>query len=640
MTHQASNRRLITNWNWEDATSFVLVSLLTISFLSASPVDAKKARRRSSGATSGGGGGPHGLVLQTPPPRNPMEHNNRGVELGSKGLWTDAIREHEEALNADPENTTFRQNLSSAHLHYADLLRSKKKLYEAINHYREALYADPANMPADAHLDDCLKSIGKNADDFNVRSGIADENDASGNYVVAIVEYRKCVKMRDDGLSRFRLARVLYKQGKVVESYEELRTAINKEWKPTEQNELSNCHCLMGDILWEVTLKAKEQGRGPLYMKRLFNVGVCYRRAATINPNNADAIRGLINASKEAIAITDSFDNTLMIAGAYTLGADFERAKQHFNKCWQLGPNNPALHKARIAYHLAVVTSAISTPKLLQESVLKIEKELEKRPDDAELLYIYGRGEEALKNNDLAIRAYEKARSINPHVNPDLMQGLNRLTGAPVEVASKPGLGAQGAVGGKPGQPGTPGQAGQPAAQGAGGAAGQKVAEAPKVDPNAPEPSLVGEAAYAAIEAKISQGDKDGAKAELTAIIDKYPKEGRAYLLLGSIQEAQGETASATVNYRMANSFKAVGAADALRQIDITRVNGLMISAKESISKGDSVSAASTLKQVIRLAPELPEPHKLLGEALDKMGDKKEAERERKKADELQKKDL
>ncbi len=635
MTHQADSRRLIKNRNWEDTASFVLVSLLAISFLSASPVDAKKARRRSSGATSGGGGGPSGLILQTPPPRNPMEHNNRGVELGSKGLWTDAIREHEEALNADPENTTFRQNLSSAHLHYADLLRSKKKMYEAINHYREALYADAANAPADAHLDDCLKSIGKNPDDFNVRSGIADENDASGNYAVAIVEYRKCVKMRDDGLSRFRLARVLYKQGKVVESYEELRTAINKEWKPTEQNELSNCHCLMGDILWEVMLKAKEQGRGPLYLKRLYNVGVCYRRAATINPNNADAIRGLINACKEAIAISDSFDNNLMIAGAYTLGADFERAKQHFNKCWQLGPNNPALHKARISYHLAVVTSAIATPKLLQESVIKIEKELEKRPDDAELLYIYGRGEEALKNNDLAIRAYEKARSINPHVNPDLMQGLNRLTGAPVEVAAKSG-GQPGAPGGKPGQPGTPGQAGQPAQ----GAQGQQVAEVPKVDKNAPKPSQVGDAAYAAIEAKISAGDKDGAKTELSAIIDKYPEEGRAYLLLGSIQETQGETAQAKVNYRMASSLKAQGAEDALRQLDTIRVNGLMVSAKDSISKGDTVSAASTLKQVIRLAPELPEPHKLLGDALDKMGDKKEAERERKKADELQKKDL
>lgn len=94
--------------------------------------------------------------------RSPMENNNLGGELGSKGLWDDAIREHEEAVKTDPENAMFRQNLSSANLHYADLLASRKKWHEAIDHYREALYADPANLPADAHLDDCLRALGKN----------------------------------------------------------------------------------------------------------------------------------------------------------------------------------------------------------------------------------------------------------------------------------------------------------------------------------------------------------------------------------------------------------------------------------------------------------------------------------------------
>lgn len=627
MTRQADNTRPIKITS-STRFSIALTSTLSLILLLAGPTEAKKTVRRSTGATSGGGA--PGVVLTSPPPRNPMEHNNRGVELGSKGLWPDAIREHEEALNGDPENEVFRRNLSSAHLHYADLLVSKKNLYGAINHYREALYADPANLPADANLDRCLKAMGKDPDKYSVRAALADEADIAGNYPVAIVEYRKCVKMTDNGISRFRLARVLYKQGKVVEAYEELRTAINKDWSQQEQNELSNCHTLMGDILWDVTLKAKEQGRGPLYLKRLSNVGVCYRRAATINPNNADAIRGLINATKEAIAIQDSFDNNLTLAGAYSLAGDFERAKACYNKCWQLQPNNPALHKARTSFHLMVVSSALATPKLLEESRMKIEKELEKRPDDPELLYIYGRAQEALKNSDLALRAYEKARSINPHVNPDLIQGISRLTGQPIASAAAPG-----ATGAPQGGGGAPGAV---AAAASSAAAGDAVANAaPKVDPNAPAPSKISLQQYATIEQKIISGDKDGAITDLTAILDKYPDEGKAYLMRGGVKEQAADLSGAAVDYRMASSLKVPGADDALRQVDSSRVNDLTTSAKQAISSSDWVMAASLLKQVVRLAPELPEPHKLLAQVLDKMGDKKEAERELKKADELQK---
>ncbi len=83
-----------------------------------------------------------GVTLSTPEPRTPIEHNNRGCELGMKGLWAAAIHEHELALNADPENTQFRVNLSSAQMLYARQLAGKGKIYEAMTHYREALYVD------------------------------------------------------------------------------------------------------------------------------------------------------------------------------------------------------------------------------------------------------------------------------------------------------------------------------------------------------------------------------------------------------------------------------------------------------------------------------------------------------------------
>lgn len=621
--------------------------LLAVTFALPGSVEAKKKRSRGSYTSGGGGGG--GVHLSTPSPRNPLEHNNRGVELGGKGLWADAIREHEIALNGDPENTMFRQNLSSAHLHYADLLANKRKWYEAILHYREALYADPNNMPADHHLDECIKQMNKNPDDYKVREKMADEAEINGNYPIAIVEFRKCVKMADHGMSRYRLGRVLYKQGKIVESFEELRTAINKEWLKEERNELSNCHALMGEILWDVTLKAKQSGRGEIYMKRLNNVAVCYKRAATINPNNTDAIRGLITSAKEAVAIKDSFENNMMLAGGYVLAGDFERARMLYEHCYAIDPQNPVLHKARQSFHMFVVTSPMASPNIIQSSVLKIEKELEKRPDDAELLYIYGRGKEDLKDNDLALRAYKRAYGINPYINPDLAMGISRLTGVNPDGAAPQGAQGMGAPGmGAPGT-GAPGTGGMSAAQGTmgGGPApsGPGMAQAPpgggppQGQPIAKVPTpRINPAVYDAINGKIGAGDMAGAEQDLTALVDREPAEAQAWYMLGNVQEQQGKMAQAKVAYRQAKSLGAQGAEDALRQIDSSRINQIMGQVTGFVQANDFVKAAASLRQAIILAPDLPAPHRKLQEVLAKLGDKEGSEKEGKKADELERK--
>ena len=585
-----------------------VAGLLVFSFLYPHiPADAKKRRRRRVTSASGSSG----VVLKTPNPRNPLEHNNRGVELGSKGLWADAIREHEAALNGDPYNKDFRRNLSSAHLQYGSRLMAKKKWYEAMHHFREALYADPNNLPAQNNLSNCIKALGKNPDDYKVRENMADEAETSGNFPVAVVEFRICVKMRDDGMSRYRLGAALYKQGKIVEGYEMLMSAVNKTWEKGQKNTLSQAHALMGDILWSVAQKAKKDGRSQVFLKRLYNVSVCYRRAVTVNPDNTSAIQGLITATKEAVAVQDSFDNNLMLAGAYQLASDFEHAKLHYAKCWRLNPRDPRLHKARLSFHLAVVSSPVSTPAMKQNTVMKVQALLEKRPDDPFLLYVYGKGKEELKDNDTAIIAYKKAYLINPFAHPDLAQGIERLTGAnPSEgpLDTKAGDAEVGGTGGKK-KPGA------------------KPKPKPKVDP----------ALIQAIESKIASGDFKGAEVDLMAIIDKDPKYGKAWLMLGSVYEQQGELTQAKVAYRTAKVLKAPGAESAFKQINSSRVKPYIDRAKKQISAKEYVKAAAALREAIRLAPELPEAHKLLADVLDKLGDKEEAKKERDKSNELTK---
>lgn len=614
----------------------VLLSSLLALAISLVAFDQADAKRRSGGggggggSNGGGGGGGGGVVLQTPNPRNPMEHNNRGVELGSKGLWADAIREHEAALNGDPENATFRQNLSSAHLRYGDILAGKRKWYEAIHEYREALYCDPNNAPADYNLDNAIKAMGKNPTEYKVREAMADDADISGNFVVAIVEFRKCVRMRDNGMSNYRLARALYKQGKSVEAYEQLRTAINKDWKlPEEKKELSTCHQLMGEILWEVTLKAKKDGRGKIYLKRLYNVGTCYRRAVTVNKDNSDAVRGLIEAAKEAVAVKSSFDNHMMLAGAYLLGGDLQRSKMEYATCWQLSPKSPALHRARRVYHMVVVRSPIATPALVQDTIMKVQKELDQSPDDPELLAIYGYGKKALGDDETANMAFKKAKSINPYILDDDKNTQIAVNSADTtkkdkkkpkksdkeEGAEEEGSDEEKVADAKDGNEGeTPKKA--------------KVPDKPKEPKN--------KALYDELEGYLAKNDFDNGLKKGNEYIDKNPEDGHMWLILANLYYKSGDKEAALVAYRTADGLKEPGVGKLVTQVEQLRVQPEMEQARDLMAKGKLVEARNVAKDITRKAPNYAEGHRLYSEILTKLNEKEEADKERKIADGLE----
>ncbi len=512
------------------------LAVLSLSFVLAFNAPAtvaatkKKSTRPVTRSSSTGG-----VTLTTPTPHNPLEHNNRGVELGSKGLWPAAIKEHELALSGDPENLTFRQNLSAAHLRYAESLSSKGNNYQAIIHLREALYADPANGDADRILDTLIeKSKGKN--DLKTRLGLADDADVQGNYPVAIVEYRKCVSMDDSGPIRAKLGRVLLKQGKTVEGYTELKSAVGKPWSEADKNDLADCHRQLAEILKEFAYIARNGGRMNDALKRLDNAGIEYRRAVTLNPSNFDAIHGLLEVAREAVSINPSFDNHLMLGGAYQMEGDYDRAKMEYETCWKLDKNNSALVQARRSFHLAVVSHPRS-PVILAATVQKVEDQLRQTPNDPELLYIYGRGKEAQDEPAMALKAYQAAAAINPLIYPDLKDRIASLTGGGVAPAlALPGdkgasttAKASSGTGAPPSavSPALPGTAVSPRAV----AGTTAVASA---TPSAPANNL---ADYATIEGKLRTNDLEGAQTLALALVDKDPHDGHGWLLLGRIQE-------------------------------------------------------------------------------------------------------
>lgn len=560
-------------------------------------------------------------MLSTPNPTNPLEHNNRAVELGSKGLWADAIREHEIALEGDPYNEQFKINLSGACLRYGDMLASKKKYYEAMVQYRKALFADPANAVADKNLDECLRASGKNADDPNVRHQIAETAETEGRFRTAQVEYRKVCRMTDDGSSHADLARSLLKDGQDVAAFEELKIAVNKPWK--DKVEQAKCHSMLGDVLWRYAKVARDRGDRQAGLKRLQNAAVSYRRAVTLNPLYSDAIQGLKEVAREAVSINGSFDNHLMLAGAYQLSGDFEHAKMEFEECWKKNPNSPQLAKARRSYHLAVVMNPATPPAVLATSLQKAEDILRQNNQDPEMLFIYGRGKEQQGEKATALKAYQAAASINPHIHPDLLQGISRLGGGPAPAAGA----AATAAAGKPGVAGS----GTAAAAGVPSAAGVPAAAAPTekiFDPRRLAP----------IESKMAAGDSDGAKKEADALIEKDPKDAKAWFYLGRINEKKGNLDEASVAYRMAFNLKDPEAKDAMNQVDLSRIQPFKTEAEKQEAAGNWVGAASSWKEATTVAPHLLMPLKKLIECMQKMGaDSKDISKAMKKLSELEK---
>lgn len=570
------------------------------------------------------------VTVNTPPPRTPIEHNNRGYELGMKGLWAQSIKEHEIALNADPENPQFRQNLSSAQMMYADQLAAQGKIYEAMNHYRESLYVDPTNAVADQGLDKLIeRTLKKN--DLATRMHIADDADIAGNYVTAIVEYRKCVNMSDTVPVRARLGRVMLKQGKVVDGYAELTKAVAKTWPDSEKNDLADCHRQLAEILKEFAEKAKDSGRMTTALKRLENAGVEYRRAVTLNPSNSDAIAGLTEVAREAVAMNPSFNNHLMLAGAYQLAGDYERAKMEYEACWRLDRNNSLLSAARRSFHLAVVSHPRS-PIILASTVQMLEDQIKDTPNDPELLYIYGRGKEGQGDREEALKAYQAAAAINPLIYPDLKDRISSLLGGGTVVPentapqNNPPIGAA---------------VGAPASAPAPGKEGKEPTAVPPASPNkAPaggEDVLKNLTNYAEIENKMRTNDLDGAEKLASALADKDPHDGKAWLMLGRIAEKKGDLDNASVAYRQAAALKEPEAKDALSQIDSSRVQPMLKEAELAMEKGNLVMAAANLKDAATLAPNLAIVHRKLAAVLKQLGDAKAAQKEAKKADDLEK---
>jgi Flp pilus assembly protein TadD len=258
-----------------------------------------------------------------------------------------------------------------------------------------------------------------------------------------------------------------------------------------------------------------------------------------------------------------------------------------------------------------------------QSSMQKIEDWLRASPNDAELLFIYGRGKEALGDYDAAMKAYEQAEAIDPNINPQQLQPRLRALKGGVPIGAKTGQSA-----------GSAGSLTAPAGKAQGSPGGSAPAGAASPSQAAAAPKSINDLrAYDAAEAKLRAGDAAGAEKDLTDLVNKNQSDGHAWLMLGRISEKKGDLDQASTNYRMAAMLKEAGAQDALNQVNSSRVLPILAEADKQIQEKNLSAASSSLKDAIMLAPQRLDLHRKLSDVLKQMGDDKEAEREKNLAD-------
>jgi Flp pilus assembly protein TadD len=255
------------------------------------------------------------------------------------------------------------------------------------------------------------------------------------------------------------------------------------------------------------------------------------------------------------------------------------------------------------------------------ETVQKVDDLIKLNPNDAQLWYILARGRDRQGEKAGAVEAAQKAIALNKFVNPLLVPFYNNLTGQGPEPAAAGTSGSAasataGALGGTPGSTG-------PAA-----AAASSAKAKPTVDNSA---------AYGKIESLIKENKLDEAIKEADTLAGASPSDGKVWLLEGTALEKQGKLDDAATCYRQAAGLKEAGAADALRQINTSRVQPLLNDAEKLITEKNYAGASAILKEAIILAPNLPSLHRKLAQVLKLMSDEGEAAKENKKADDLEK---
>ncbi len=315
--------------------------------------------------------------------------------------------------NADDE--LFMQERIAAFLaRNAEKRKRKQDSQKRANLLRLACFFDPANSNYSDLLCECLQTDGKKAGDPVYRSSLASELESQGNYPMAVAEWRAALKADDSLSNRALLASALILADSDREALAELRSIVKapEDNSASDKIQLANCHRQLAELYLKYSNYFEKRGAFASSIALLETGVMEARRACVLNPQDSRAIKILLAGSLDATAYSpDEIDNHFLLAAAYLLKGDLQRANIEYGDCGRLDESDPRLAIARLVYQRAASKRQAPVDQL-KSNIARVKRLIDQDPDNEQLWTLLGRLHMQASEPEKAKAAFDQAKTV------------------------------------------------------------------------------------------------------------------------------------------------------------------------------------------------------------------------------------
>ncbi len=353
--------------------------------------------------------------------------NNKAVLFGKKGLWTQAISAHEQAVQLDPASKQFRINLSAARVEYGKTKLAAGDLNAAAGCFRKALAAAQDNGLAGRLLAATMSKQGRDPLSIDVRLATGDQLGAIGDWEGASIEYQAAMQLEPS-------ARTYTKVGDMALRFGQVGTATN--WYRQS---------LIKDP--DYAPAHRQLGLLALAQKDYTAAAASLRKAVILDPHDNAAGQALVEIWRKQVSGNPLLaENHLGLAGALQLTGDYFGADSEYRRLEALAPKDPSLESGRASLSRTIqhdkadrhrlAAETLFNQGLHREALAEISQAVMLEPRSAKYQFLLGECLETNGDYQGAHQAYLTCVLIDPENNKEAAARMKQMQNAAANPVS------------------------------------------------------------------------------------------------------------------------------------------------------------------------------------------------------------
>lgn len=347
-----------------------------------------------------------------------IDANNKAVQLGRAGRFSEAIEEHENAVQLDPNNKQFRINLSAARTAYGQQRLAQGDTSSASHLFRQALAIASDNGLAGRLLVTAIAKSGLNPNSSEVRIGLGDQLIKAGDCEGAAVEYQAALELADSAKAYTKMGDMALRFGQTATASNWYRQAITKE--P------------------DYAIAYRQLGFIALAQKDLTQAAAYLRKAVVLDSKDTLAGDALVDLWRKQVAASPMVaDNHLGLAASLQITGDLNGALDEYQKVQSIDPKNPHLAVGRASLNSAyqhleaekhkLAAQTFYSQNLRKEALSEISQAVMLEPRNAKYQQLLGECLEANGDYQGAHQAYLTCVLIDPENNKEAAARMKQM---------------------------------------------------------------------------------------------------------------------------------------------------------------------------------------------------------------------